>query len=33
VLAADLAQSGKNHGEAYNFGPSADQNYPVSKVI
>ena len=33
VLAADLAQSGKNHGEAYNFGPSADQNYPVSKLI
>jgi CDP-glucose 4,6-dehydratase len=33
VLAADLAQSSKNHGEAYNFGPSADQNYPVSKLI
>ena len=33
VLAADLVQSGKNHGEAYNFGPSADQNYPVSKLI
>jgi CDP-glucose 4,6-dehydratase len=33
VLAADLAQSGKNHGEAYNFGPSADQTYPVSKLI
>ena len=33
VLAANLAQSGKNHGEAYNFGPSADQNYPVSKLI
>ena len=33
VLAADLAQSDKNHGEAYNFGPSADQNYPVSKLI
>ena len=33
VLAADLVQSSKNHGEAYNFGPSADQNYPVSKLI
>ena len=33
VLAADLAQSDKHHGEAYNFGPSADQNYPVSKLI
>ena len=33
VLAADLAQGGKNHGEAYNFGPSSDQNYPVSKLI
>lgn len=33
VLAATLAQSGKNHGEAYNFGPSTDQNYPVSKLI
>jgi len=33
VLATDLAKSNKNHGEAYNFGPSADQNYPVSKLI
>jgi len=33
VLAADLAHRGKNHGEAYNFGPSTDQNYPVSKLI
>jgi CDP-glucose 4,6-dehydratase len=33
ALAADLAQDGKNHGEAYNFGPSSDQNYPVSKLI
>ena len=26
VLAATLAKSGKYHGEAYNFGPSTDQN-------
>ena len=33
VLAANLANDVTNHGEAYNFGPSADQNYPVSKLI
>jgi CDP-glucose 4,6-dehydratase len=33
ALAAHLEQESKNHGEAYNFGPSADQNYPVSKLI
>lgn len=32
-LALNLAQDKKNHGEAYNFGPSADQNYPVNKLI
>jgi len=33
ALAAHLAQDSKNHGEAFNFGPSSDQNYPVSKLI
>ena len=33
VLAANLANDVTSHGEAYNFGPSADQNYPVSKLI
>ena len=33
VLASDLAQSSCNHGEAYNFGPSSNQNYPVSELI
>ena len=32
-LAKDLFISGDNHGEAYNFGPSSDQNYPVSQLI
>ena len=32
-LAENLFLNAKNHGEAYNFGPSADQNYPVSKLI
>jgi CDP-glucose 4,6-dehydratase len=32
-LAEDLYNNGKHHGEAYNFGPSADQNYSVSKLI
>ena len=32
-LAESLYLNSKNHGEAYNFGPSADQNYPVSKLI
>jgi len=33
VLAANLANDFKCHGQAYNFGPSADQNYPVSELI
>jgi CDP-glucose 4,6-dehydratase len=33
VLAAKLAKDNKLHGEAYNFGPSSNQNYPVSKLI
>ncbi len=33
ALAVNLAQSNRNHGDAYNFGPSADQNYSVSKLI
>jgi CDP-glucose 4,6-dehydratase len=33
ILAADLEKDAKNHGGAYNFGPSADQNYSVSKLI
>ena len=32
-LAQHLYLDGQYHGEAYNFGPSADQNYPVSKLI
>ena len=32
-LAESLYLDGKSHGEAYNFGPSSDQNYPVSKLI
>ena len=32
-MAANLANDVTSHGEAYNFGPSADQNYPVSKLI
>ena len=32
-LAVDLDENSNNHGEAYNFGPSSDQNYPVSKLI
>ena len=33
ALAMNLYQDNYYHGEAYNFGPSADQNYPVSKLI
>ncbi len=33
LLASNLAQSSKNHGEAYNFGPSSEHNYPVSGLI
>jgi CDP-glucose 4,6-dehydratase len=32
-LAEDLYMNDKHHGEAYNFGPSANQSYPVSKLI
>lgn len=32
-LAAKLEASIDNRGEAYNFGPSSDQNYPVSDLI
>ena len=32
-LAKNLNLNSDNQGEAYNFGPSADQNYPVSKLI
>ena len=32
-LAKNLDLNTKYHGEAYNFGPSADQNYSVSKLI
>jgi len=33
ALAANLSLEARNHGEAYNFGPSSDQNFPVSKLI
>ena len=33
ALAANLAKDDSNNGEAYNFGPSSDQNYPVSRLI
>ncbi len=33
VLASSLAKSRKKHGEAYNFGPPAHHNYPVSRLI
>lgn len=33
VLAATLAESREKHGEAYNFGPPAHQNHPVSELI
>ena len=33
VLAAHLEQDSKDHGESYNFGPSLEQNYPVSELI
>ena len=32
-LAENLYLNSQHHGEAYNFGPSSDQNYPVSKLI
>ena len=33
ALGAELQQRGDKHGEAYNFGPQADQNHPVSMLI
>lgn len=33
ALGEQLAKSPELHGEAYNFGPSANQNYPVSELI
>jgi len=33
ALASNLTQDSSNHGEAYNFGPSVDKNYPVSTLI
>lgn len=33
ALAAELYQCGDKHGEAYNFGPHAHQNHPVSGLI
>ena len=33
TLGACLANSNQFHGEAYNFGPSSNQNYPVSELI
>ena len=32
-LGAKLSQDVNFHGEAYNFGPSTDQNYSVSELI
>ncbi|VAW71396.1 CDP-glucose 4,6-dehydratase [hydrothermal vent metagenome] len=32
-LACNLANSKIRHGEAYNFGPDASQNFPVSELI
>ncbi|MDC1454442.1 CDP-glucose 4,6-dehydratase [Pelagibacteraceae bacterium] len=32
-LAKNLNLNNEKHGEAYNFGPQADQNYSVSKLI
>jgi len=33
VLASELAKENNLNGQAYNFGPSSDQNYPVSELI
>jgi len=33
VLGAALVKSSQLHGEAYNFGPPAHQNYPVCELI
>lgn len=33
ALASQLFKSNQFHGEAYNFGPASNQNYPVSDLI
>lgn len=33
LLACNLSQSRKNHGEPYNFGPSSKNNYSVGQLI
>ena len=33
TLALNLDESSNNHGEAYNFGPPANQNFPVDELI
>ena len=33
LFAANLKNSNKYHGQAYNFGPSSSQNYPVIDLI
>jgi len=33
ALGDSLSKNNQLHGEAYNFGPSANQNYPVSELI
>jgi len=33
ALAINLSQSRENHGEAYNFGPTANQNHSVKELI
>jgi len=33
ALASSLAKDSSHHGEAFNFGPSANQDFPVSKLI
>ena len=33
TLAVNLTNDSFNHGKAYNFGPTSDQNYPVSELI
>ena len=33
ALASNLSLEEKNHGQAYNFGPSSDQNFSVSRLI
>ena len=33
ALAVDLEQDNRSHGEAYNFGPNANQNHSVAELI